>query len=91
MTTHAPIVELNTVTTEDTFIARIYIHANTVQRAGVGITGRQRYVQSVTDALQTFLLSGPILSGGSWEIRVTKSQSDEHGQPANTPKQNKKK
>jgi hypothetical protein len=75
------------------FIARTYTPENIETVVGVrALTPEQlRFVQAVTDALQTFLSNGPGSYGHSWEIQITKNVSDWRGSPETTPKQRKKK
>ena len=91
MTIPVPHVERTTDITEDTYSAHIRIQDDTAIPDGVRTMGRSRYVPNVTDDIRTFLLSGPISSDDTWEIRITKKPSVELGLSVSSLKRKEKK
>lgn len=91
MTTVVATVIGTTDTIRAGYIAPTYKRENIEVHAGTLTTEQLRFVQAVTDALQTFLLSGRASSKDTWEIQITRRRKDSPGKSESTPRPKEKK
>lgn len=84
MTIHVATVRGTLGMSLGTPIALTYIPANTGHVAGTLTSEQCAFVQNVTVALRTFLLSGETSSDDTWEIQITKRPSGSHGHQEST-------